>query len=102
MHLAPFAPLTYTSIASRCEKYDLLRAFFSNEFDERSSEFNMILGLMLIVAGTAGLSATLGWIAHDIIQTKGLYKNFVSHRKNRGHVIPPTTEMYEGIRIVDR
>lgn len=61
----------------------------------------MILGTMFIIAGAAGLSATLGWIAHDIIKTKGLYKNYISRQKSRGYVLPPTTEMYDGIRIIE-
>ncbi|MBQ3427444.1 MAG: hypothetical protein IJH37_09940 [Clostridia bacterium] len=61
-----------------------------------------MLGAMLIVFGAAGFSATLGWIVYDIVRTKGLYKNHVSRKKSSEHVLPDTTEMYEGIRIIEK
>lgn len=61
----------------------------------------MILGLMLFIAGAAVFSVTVVWIIHDIVKSgRGRVKAH-RHGKKQVYIIPPTNEMYEGIRIVD-
>ena len=59
----------------------------------------MIYGLLLFIAGAAMFSGTLAWIVHDILKSRKYHKK--KSRKKRGYIIPPTSEMYEGIRIID-
>lgn len=59
----------------------------------------MIYGLLLLVAGAAMFSGTVAWIVYDILKIRK-YRVRSNHKK-RGYVIPPASEMYEGIRIVD-
>ena len=59
----------------------------------------MIYGLLLLVAGAAMFSGTLAWIVYDVVKVR---KHHVKKNpKKRGYVIPPKSEMYEGIRIID-